>query len=368
MLILGIRYLNGWAMAKRVHDVDRPEWPPHPDRVFMALAAAHFETDGSGDEREVLEWLEQLDPPTLITSRCQERDTVTTFVPVNDSADPIKKNKPLMPAGSLSIGRDRQPRTFPVVVAEPAPSGESELYCCLRWDDAVPSDSRTTLLADLCRKVTHVGHSASLVQMWVGAESELPGADDDAWQEFVSGDNLTTGRRLRIPGTGRLTDLEARFNRTAREQYAALKATVDDSRGTQKKKRKADLEERFPTPPTVRRPGTFDETGYVLREPETRQPVVWHSHFDSQLIVLRNVGGQRFGLESTLQLTAALRNAVMAHCPIQPPPEWLSGHKPGSNGPASERETGHLAVVPLPHVDARHSDGRAAVRGRAGVP
>ena len=41
MFALGIQYLNGWSMAaadgaRKV----QPEWPPHPDRVFMALAAA----------------------------------------------------------------------------------------------------------------------------------------------------------------------------------------------------------------------------------------------------------------------------------------------------------------------------------------
>ena len=41
MFSLGIRYLCGWAMATHPSERDRPEWPPHPDRVFMALAAAH---------------------------------------------------------------------------------------------------------------------------------------------------------------------------------------------------------------------------------------------------------------------------------------------------------------------------------------
>ena len=43
MLCIGIRYLCGWAMATHPADRLRPEWPPHPDRVFMALTAAHFE-------------------------------------------------------------------------------------------------------------------------------------------------------------------------------------------------------------------------------------------------------------------------------------------------------------------------------------
>ena len=49
MLVVGIRYLNGWVMATHPTNREVAEWPPHPDRVFMALAAAHFETDGNSE-------------------------------------------------------------------------------------------------------------------------------------------------------------------------------------------------------------------------------------------------------------------------------------------------------------------------------
>jgi CRISPR-associated protein Csb2 len=54
MIAVGIRYLTGWSMATDSADRQRAEWPPHPDRVFMALAAAHFETDGEDNERAAL--------------------------------------------------------------------------------------------------------------------------------------------------------------------------------------------------------------------------------------------------------------------------------------------------------------------------
>jgi hypothetical protein len=54
MFVIGIRYLCGWAMATHTSDRQQAEWPPHPDRVFMALAAAHFETDGGPEEYEAL--------------------------------------------------------------------------------------------------------------------------------------------------------------------------------------------------------------------------------------------------------------------------------------------------------------------------
>jgi CRISPR-associated protein Csb2 len=45
MFAFGLRYLMGWAMAASDgQEKQRVEWPPHPDRIFMALAAAWFET------------------------------------------------------------------------------------------------------------------------------------------------------------------------------------------------------------------------------------------------------------------------------------------------------------------------------------
>ena len=101
MLALSVRYLMGWAMVTDPTDRSRPEWPPHPDRVFMALAAAYFEGGRPDAERQTLTWLERQDPPSLRASEHAERSPVTAFVPVNDSALP--RTRP---------GR-RSPRTRP---------------------------------------------------------------------------------------------------------------------------------------------------------------------------------------------------------------------------------------------------------------
>ena len=36
-LALGIRFLSGYAIATYPASRERPEWPPHPARVFMAM-------------------------------------------------------------------------------------------------------------------------------------------------------------------------------------------------------------------------------------------------------------------------------------------------------------------------------------------
>jgi CRISPR-associated protein Csb2 len=307
MLALGISYLNRWAMATHPAKRESPEWPPHPDRVFMALAAAHFETDGDDTERGTLEWLEGQGPPEVIASDERRRETVTTFVPVNDSANPIKKNKPLMPAGSMPLGRDRQRRQFPVAVPD-----DPTVY--LVWPLVQPTPEQRTALDRLTAKVTAVGHSASLVQIWVaedGLQSAQTSDETIRRRTLKPVADAESRLRLRVFGPGRLAQLRERFDAGLRptsslwQGYAAVR-TVDEK-------------VKFPT-----------------------------SHFDASLLILRQERGKRFGLESTLMLTKTLRDTLMSRCSVQPPPEWLAGHD--ASGKPSRREHGHMAILPLPHV------------------
>ena len=133
MFALGIRYLNGWSMAAADGArKERAEWPPHPDRIFMALAAAWFETCGDSHkdpddeyrrEGEALRWLETLPPPAIAASDATTRTAVVSYVPVNDVRVGSK-----MPTGGdlaklktagltqLPEHRTRQPRGFPVAI------------------------------------------------------------------------------------------------------------------------------------------------------------------------------------------------------------------------------------------------------------
>lgn len=304
MVAIGIRYLCGWSMATHPANRQRPEWPPHPDRIFMALSAAHFETGAIAEERETLLWLEAAGPPALTVARHTERTTVTTFVPVNDTASPLKGSgktlRPLMAGGSMGIGRDRQPRQYPVAI----PDNE---IVYLHWDDTELPSARRRVLDSLCQKVTCLGHSASLVQMWV--EDDPPAAN------LVPVCGLAK-HRLRVPGPGRLNQLVARYE-------AGL------------------------------RPTQSLWTGYAPRITERPSRDMPGSSFDDELIVLRQVDGRSFGLESTLRLTEALRGTLLTDCPDQPPPEWLTGHQPDGSPSGID----HVALLPLPHVGRKHADG-----------
>lgn len=299
MLVLGIRYLTGCAVAATPADREVPEWPPHPARVFMALAAAYFEADGDEDEREALEWLEaRPEPPALRVSRAEPRTTTTRYVPIND--DPVgKKPGPLQSAPGLM--RHRAERTF----ASVRPHDEC-VY--LVWPVECPESLRSPL-ASLCGKVNRIGHSSSLVQVWV----ENNGATVEPTLVPHSG---TPRYRLRTPTKGLLRALE--------EAYPDVRPSVS----------------------------TWTPYGPPGRD---AQPIS-ASVFDPVMIALRlqaqESGPGRLGLEMTARLTQALRGAVLHHAD-EPILECLSGHRP--DGSPSRRP--HLAWSPLADVGHLHADG-----------
>ena len=78
-----------------------------------------------------------------------------------------------------------------------------------------------------------------------------------------------------------------------------------------------------------------------------------HSIFDPRIVVL-DIRGRRVSLPATLKLTAALRGLLMSECPVQPPPEWFSGHA-ADGGPTTGP---HVALAPLPFAGTPNADGR----------
>ena len=310
MFALGINYLNGWAMAAAVEDgarKEQAEWPPHPDRVFMALAAAWFETGEDPAEGEALRWLETLPPPAIAASGHTTRSPVVSYVPVNDSS--VSRRVPdtrelsrLRDAGLslLPEHRNRQPRGFPVAIPH-----DPTVYFI--WQDAELNERRAAL-ESLAAKVTHVGHSASFVRAWV-IENE------DVTPSLVPVEGIAEHRLRTFSTTGRLDTLIQEYDMG-----------------------------RYPTRTRWQ--------GYAKpADPEI--PDVPGSLFDPNLVVL-SIKGRRVPLTTTLRLTQALRGALMDACPEQPPPEWFSGHTPRGTPTTSP----HMALLPLPFTGSQHADGR----------
>lgn len=302
MLAFGIRYLTGSVTAAAPDDRNRPEWPPHPARVFMALAAAHFETGADPAEREALCWLETLaergeaGQPRVIAGGAWPRAICDQFVPVNDEG--VAKSGGGLLQG-LPIKRRRAARTF-------ARAWLEDDSVALVWPDQPVPPAHARALERLCAKVARIGHAASLVQMWCWGDSpgpkeqrttagSGPGAqvlestsdpdktpDGPSWFglgalfALESGvrcwlpDDGSASQRLRVVGPGTLADLERAYNQDAVEAWAALELGLVEANGRPggPDKRairalKADRKARFPDgPPPRLRPRSGRWQGY----------------------------------------------------------------------------------------------------------
>lgn len=294
MTALGIRYLTGCAVSADMTR-QRYQFPPHPGRVFMAMAAAYFETRGDAEERKALEWIERQTPvPAISAPQCWERKPsfgrppIETYVPVNDKHGGI-------------VARSRQSRSFPTVRLH-----DEKVF--FRWDADAPEETRSAL-DRLCSKVTRIGHSSSLVQMWVVDQGE-------EIQPNLAPDEFISEKRMRVAVPGTLSYLEKAFAQGDRPRLARWH-------------------------------------GYREAKQENVLPPI-EGVFDSRLIVLEKLPeGRVLGLESTLQLTSALRNAAMKALPEGQSPEWLSGHQPDGRPTLKP----HVAFFPLPFVQAQYADG-----------
>lgn len=323
-MVIGLRYLTGYAVASTR---TAPEWPPHPGRVFMAMAAAHFETGASDVEREVLDWLEAEEPPALCASETDVRSEVRAYVPANDDHGGIVK-------------RARQDRTFHC-------SRPRQDTVFLIWQRSQPTEQTRSVLEQLCAKVTRVGHSSSLVQMWLVPDGVEP-------EPSLIPDRLASGQRLRIATAGTMKRLEADFNLPAISSYMELEESILTAKGKELQRLRTEMANQHPNGrPQPRRPLITDWQGYrtVGRTIVSEGPAL-AGPFDPNIVILTPDEGAALGLESTLQLTAALRRQALSPEP-KAAPEWLSGHQPSGTPSLLP----HVAFFPLPFVGFEHADG-----------
>lgn len=305
MLALKWEYLTGKAVAAQWSDRNLPEWPPHPDRVFQALAAAWGETGADIELRAALDWLERLPPPHVSASDAGECTERPVYVPVNDTQASARTKKytdkmlELLPAN-----RAKAKRYFPACAVVDA--------CALLWPDADPCEATLGALQRLCASVTHIGHSSSLVRLWVSDEPSTP--------TLVPCDE-SCDRRLRVPSPGRLETLIGAY---------------------------ADGGLQWERPPVAR------WQGYRYVSADSALPA--EGAFGTDWIVYRFVTGSRFGLEQTLALTDAFRKRLIAAAERvggTTAKALLSGHAADGGALA----TPHAAFVPLAFVGREHADG-----------
>ena len=364
-LTIGWDYLTGYAVATDPSSRERTEWPPHPGRVFMALAAAYFETGEDAAEADALRWLERLGDPEMClppTDTGSERSMVRAFVPVNgDKArDTFPSKKQAWLQSAPAISRIRQERKFPRRYVGEGP-------CFMHWPQADSVDEHREALDRLCGKVTRIGHSSSLVRVWVADDAVRLPTPHETW--FA--DDLLADCQVRIVSTGTLDMLVERYGESPRqrsveltEQIKVLEAQRKAVKGKGSAERKAVIGEhlgsltkerdstmaRQPLRPTL---GLW--FGYRRRDRTPSSEDRASTHFDTDVLVLTHVDGPPLPLVSTLAVTRALRDTIMSHSGVQPAPAWVSGHQSGG-GPLASND-GHLACIPLPFVGRQHADG-----------
>lgn len=355
MLALEVELLTGRYTAARPGNRDRPEWPPHPARLYSALVAAWaYEEPPDQRERAVLSWLAEQGAPSITCSpddRQHERSPVAHYVPVNDidvvesrwtrtyralreaeaqaaAAGPgqattrsLKRLEQLRAkAGTdstrlaaegaattdklriLADRREKQSRTFPTTVPE-------ETRIRFTWPAATPGDGDEEVLDALAARVSRLGHSSSSVSVRLVA----PGDDDNA--TYIPDDG--GDRVLRVPAAGLLERLEvAHARHLGRDPRTLPAALVPYSRAV-------------PARHTV---------------PESLLGRDW--------VVLGRTAGPRLPLPRALSVARLLRTELLRHAD-QPPPRLLAGNPAARPGEVELQ----LAVVPLPFVGRRHADG-----------
>ncbi|HXH08051.1 MAG TPA: type I-U CRISPR-associated protein Csb2 [Vicinamibacterales bacterium] len=351
MFALGIRYLNGFAAAcepeAREPGRERAEWPPHPARVFMALVAAHFETGADPAEREALLWLEGLPPPSLKASAALQRAAVTHYVPVNDKAGDASDPPTAIIQSAPQLARDRQPRSF-------ARAWLDDDVVYLVWTDAVAPEPVAQALEALSAKVTRIGHSISLVQMWLAGSEEVGEVNwipDDERAEL----------QLRVVGPGTLVELERCYNGAAVDVWTSLVLSAEDDsdKRVQRAARKRLKEEFGDNPPPRLRPQIALYQGYARPVARDGPVQVRGSVFSPHLVVFalerRSGPYVRLGLRSVAQMAERWREALVSQANDMPDRvrEVVSGHAAGG-GPL---EGPHLAFVPMAFVGDLHADG-----------
>ncbi len=350
MLVLEIELLTGRYVAKQYDDHASAEWPPHPARVFSALAAAYFEDAAQGEarqkERVALEWLEKQRAPSIYAANAARRSVLDTYVPTNDkSLDPsvprlveelieaertgntkrAKKTRERL--GALSrkaaqpitspnqellkralavlpeAGERKQPRTFPSVYAY-------DSVIQLTWPKADPGYEARASLDALAARVTRLGHSSSLVQLCWVQDHHHP-----TWIPDPNG--LHT---LRWVSEGQLTALESahELHRGTRNRVLPFAAT-----------RYRHIDDPAPPPSPAR-----------------------SNVFGADWVVFELLGQGRLPIVRAVDIAVALRGAVLAHAGSAPP-EVLSGHGPART--PSQRP--HIAFLALPFVGFPHADG-----------
>jgi CRISPR-associated protein Csb2 len=298
MLAIEIELLMGRYISAKLGARDVAEWPPHPQRLFSALVAAHFELEMGSTGEGALKWLENLPPPEICADlEPGARHAVNYWVPVNDES--VRPDREQRDFRNPLERRNRQERCFPSVVPR-------DSIIVFQWPNAEGLELHREALERLIENVSYLGHSSSPVRACIRNRLVQPTIRPSAGGENV----------MRVPGPGR-------FDRLAAVYQLRLK---DES-----------------IQPPIGRTASYETATFAGEA---------HSVFSTQALRLAFESGPRLALDSSLPLMQRCRDAVLSRLQTPALP-CLSGHAI-DGGPTTEP---HLSFVPLANLDNKYSDG-----------
>jgi CRISPR-associated protein Csb2 len=336
-MIITCEFLTSRYVAKATHG--KPEWPPHPARLFYALVSAlHiFRSEGNegGDveERKALEWLEDRGHPHVLAAEHTQvgtREVVTHHVPANDP-NPVT-DKQAKAGGRkpdhLPEHRGKSERQFPTLLLS---DKTNRVHYC--WPGITPDETQQVSLRRLFDRVSYLGHSSSLVALGFSSDDSVPASGDFIrWEPAANGRD---GIALRSFSKGLLQLLDQVYepNELSQQNYRLPHESVLYAQAR-----------------------TTDESASSVTA----------SHFGEQWIVYRFPDWVRIPMPAVLSLTTnlkteACRIADEAHLDADLK-ALLSGHQVGTGRPY---EGPHVAFVGLPYVG--HSNASGALFGLAAI-
>ena len=208
------------AIAVRIHDgryhgeddgFDDSSWPPSPARLFQSLVAGVAQGGLIGvQDRQALEWLEQLPPPRIAAPASRLGGLLPTFVPSNDldavQGDPAKVAK-------IRDGKSWRPRIF-----------EASTPIIYVWEFE-PPDSEARRLCSMASRLYQLGRGVDMA----AATGEIMACDEaDATLNAYAGYIWRPGGGggVGVPVAGSTSSLiarhEGRYRRLARDANGAI--------------------------------------------------------------------------------------------------------------------------------------------------
>ena len=367
MLAIDVEFLTGAYVATAFDNRRKQEWPPHPARLFAALVAAWADGDEFNErERIALEALERLRPPKILCDRHPAfRAIVDHFVPDNDvtalsrdisglyanreelvsvlstqelesrehatTVRLLQKLTDKMRTDSLKVTtssgnesesqvaeairimpdeRGKQARTYPTVIPG---------YPVVRYEWEVDEFPDISALDQVLGRVHRLGHSSSFVSCSIAHGGRPVAEGTRAW--FAPAASGRGDAVLRVAGQG--------MTRHLVDAFAAHQGS-----------------ESRVTPSAV--------ATYAWESGKAGEVT---SVLSGTMIVIPFGPKTRPPLNRVVELTSALRGALMKFSPEQPAPVILTGHRQGDR-PTPMSDAPHAALIGLPAVGFEHADGR----------